>query len=84
MMKITPEVTPEVTMMLVVMEGDMARNEIMAALGLKDEKHFREHYQQPAIRSGLIEMTVPDRPRSRLQRYRLTQRGRAFRRRHLE
>ncbi|NKB47067.1 MAG: cell filamentation protein Fic [Legionellales bacterium] len=47
----------------------------MAALDLKDEKHFRKHYQQTAMKQGLIEMTIPDKPRSRLQKYRLTDLG---------
>lgn len=28
-------------------------------LGLSDEKHFREYYQQAAVGLGLIEMTIP-------------------------
>lgn len=76
---VTPEVTPEVARMLRVLTGDMSRAEIMAALGLTDEKHFREHYQQAAIAQGLIEMTLPDKPRSSRQKYRLTAKGRAWR-----
>jgi len=55
----------------------MRRGEIMAALGLKDEKHFREHYQQAGISLGVIEMTIPDKPNSSKQRYRLTELGHA-------
>ena len=75
--EVAPEVTPEVLKMLGVMKGAMNRAEIMAALGLKDEKHFREHYQQAAIAVGLIEMTIPDKPRSSNQQYRLTALGKA-------
>jgi ATP-dependent DNA helicase RecG len=39
---------------------------------LKDEKYFREMYQQAGVASGLIEMTIPDKPKNRLQKYRLT------------
>jgi len=74
---LTPEVTPEVTRLLSVIRGEMSRTEIQAELGLKDEKHFRENYQQVAIECGLIEMTIPDKPRSRNQRYRLTGKGQA-------
>ena len=73
--EVTPEVTPEVQSMLSVLDGEMSRLDIMGALGLSDEKHFRQHYQQTAIRLGLIEMTLPDKPRSRNQRYRLTDKG---------
>ena len=73
--QVTPEVTPEVMRLMPVLQGAMSRQELMRALGLKDEKHFRQHYQQAAIALGLIEMTIPDKPRSRLQRYRLTEAG---------
>ena len=72
-----PEVTPEVMKLLSVIEGEMRRTEIQAKLRLKDEKHFRQQYQQPAIAQGLLEMTIPAKPNSRLQKYRLTAKGRA-------
>lgn len=71
-----PEVTPEVWGMLSIMQGEMARSEIMSRLGLTDEKHFREYYQQLSTKLGLIEMTIPDKPRSSRQKYRLTDKGR--------
>ncbi|MHB8252666.1 MAG: Fic family protein [Acidiferrobacter sp.] len=76
--EVTPEVTPEVINMLSVINGEMSRGEIMTKLRLKDEKHFREHYQQAGITRGVIEMTLPDKPRSSKQRYRLTEQGRAL------
>jgi len=72
----TPEVTPEVRRMLAVITGEMTRGEIQERLGLKDEKHFRENYQQVGVKLGLIEMTIPDKPRSSKQKYRLTEKGR--------
>lgn len=66
----TPEVTPEVRRLLKAINGDMTRIEIQEKIGLKDEKHFREHYLKPAISNGFIEMTIPDKPNSRLQKYR--------------
>ncbi len=74
--QVTPEVTPEVKRMLSVLSREMKRGEIMTKLGLKDEKHFREHYQQVAVKLGLIEMTIPEKPRSSKQKYRLTDKGR--------
>lgn len=78
----TPEVTPEVKKMLGIMSGEMTRAEIMDHLGLKDEKHFREHYQQTGIALGVIEMTLPDKPRSSKQKYRLTAKGREILEKH--
>lgn len=42
---------------------------------MSDRKSFRELYLAPALEAGLIEFTIPDKPNSRLQAYRLTQRG---------
>lgn len=48
----------------------MLREEIQAILGLKDRKSFRDRYLKPALEAGLIEMTLPDKPTSKVQRYR--------------
>ena len=74
--QVTPQVTPEIFRMLAAIDGEMTRAEIMVALGLRNTKHFRTHYQQAAVFSQLIEMTIPNKPNSRLQKYRLTQAGR--------
>ncbi len=73
----TGEVTGEVQRLLMVMVGEMKRSEIQGALGLKHEDHFRTAYLQPALTAKMIEMTLPDKPRSSKQRYRLTMRGQA-------
>ena len=79
----TPEVTGEVTgevnddmiRLLMLMEGEMTRRELQAKIGLKHDEHFRETYIKPALNAGFIAMTVPDKPQSRLQKYRLTDLG---------
>nr|WP_291996718.1 hypothetical protein [Candidatus Accumulibacter sp. ACC012] len=53
----------------------MPRQHIQEALALKHEDHFRNAYLKPALAVGVIEMTVPDKPRSSNQRYRLTTLG---------
>jgi Fic family protein len=69
------EVTPEVRL-LSVLAGEMTRQQLKEALGLKDDEHFRKAYLLPALEAGLIEMTIPDKPRSSKQKYRLTDKGR--------
>jgi ATP-dependent DNA helicase RecG len=54
-----------------VLHGDMARAEIMQALGLKDRVNFSRNYLEPALNAGLIEMTLPESPKSPTQKYRL-------------
>jgi hypothetical protein len=50
----------------------MSREEIQSALGLQDRKSFREIYLNPALAGGWAEMTIPNKPNSRFQKYRLT------------
>lgn len=53
----------------------MGREALQAALGRSDRKSFRERYLKPALNDGLLEMTIPDKPNSRLQKYRMTDKG---------
>jgi ATP-dependent DNA helicase RecG len=71
----TMEVTMEVAALLKVVDGDMSRRELQNAMNLKNADHFRKAYVLPAITSGVLEMTLPEQPNSRLQRYRLTNKG---------
>lgn len=73
---VTPEVTPEVRLAR-ALAGEMTRQQLQRALGLKDDEHFRKAYLLPALEAGLIEMTIPDKPQSSRQKYRLTEKGRA-------
>jgi predicted transcriptional regulator len=43
---------------------------------MKDREHFRQAYIEPLVNAGWIERTIPDKPTSRLQKYRLTDKGR--------
>ena len=45
-------------------------------MNLKHPPTFRENYLHPALEKGYIEMTIPEKPSSRLQKYRLTEKGR--------
>ncbi|MEA1048781.1 hypothetical protein U5801_02955 [Lamprobacter modestohalophilus] len=76
--QVSPQVTPQVGKLLQVIQGEMSREGLQAALGLQDRQSFRERYLQPALTAGLIETTISDKPKSRLQQYRLTGRGRQW------
>ena len=75
---VTPEVTPEVRRLLCAFTGQHSRRELQERLGLQDDDHMRIAYIMAALAAGLIEMTLPDKPNSRLQEYRLTPSGRAW------
>ena len=57
--------------MLEIMEYDTpyTRKTLMEKLGLKSRDGFRRNYLQPALEMNLIQMTLPDKPNSRNQRY---------------
>ena len=71
----TPQVTPQVEQLLHVLQSESTRERLMAQLSLRDREHFRTGYLVPALEAGLVEMTLPDKPTSRLQKYRLTEAG---------
>ena len=76
--EVTGEVAGEVARLLAVLSVPMKRTEIQNLLGLKHEDHFREAYLTPALTAGLVEMTIPNKPTSRLQKYRLTAKGKTL------
>ncbi len=49
---------------------------LLAVAGRSDRTKFRNQVLGPLLTHGLLEMTIPDKPRSRMQRYRTTEAGR--------
>ena len=74
---VTPQDTPHVRKLLEHLDQERSGTEILNIMLLKDRKHLRTHYLHPALETGLIEMTIPGKPQSRKQMYRLTVKGRA-------
>ena len=77
--QVTEQVTEQVKRLLLVL-GDsiLPGNEVMLKLGLLHRPTFLYAYLHPAHKNALIEMTIPDKPTSRMQKYRLTAKGRAW------
>ncbi len=75
--KVAGHVTTEVGRIMEVLQGEMSRREIQDKLRLRNDEHFRKAYLLPALEAECIEMTLPDRPRSSKQKYRLTEKGKA-------
>lgn len=55
--------------------GEIGSAEIKEYLGLKDRTQLPEHCLFPVLKDDLIEYNIPDKPNSRLQKYRLTAKG---------
>lgn len=74
--QVAHQVTPQVMELLQAVTSYISRAEMQEKLGLRDRKSFFERYLRPALSLGLLEMSIPDKPNSRLQKYRLTEKGR--------
>lgn len=47
----------------------MTSRDIMLRLGIKSKETFRDNYLNPAIKAGLVNLTIPDKPTSKNQMY---------------
>ena len=48
----------------------------MQVAGRSNRTKFRDQVLKPLMEAGWLEMTIPDKPRSSKQKYRLTDKGR--------
>lgn len=74
--QVTRQVTGRVKQLLQVCDGEKSRKELMRAQGLSSRENFEKLYLRPALEQQLLERTIPDKPSSRLQKYRITAKGR--------
>ena len=74
--QVIPQVTPQVEQLLRILadagQAGLSRKELQEASGLSDRKSFMERWLTPALDAGVIAMTIPGKPNSRMQRYTLT------------
>jgi len=61
--------------LVLVIQGEMSRAQLMEILELKNRSHFSISYLEPALKEELIEMTLPEKSKSKNQKYRLTSKG---------
>ena len=73
-----PVTDPVVRLLQTLVNGSLAPSEIQQRLELKHRPTFRTNYLRPALERLLIEPTIPNKPNSRLQQYRLTAQGKAL------
>ena len=73
--QVTGQVTGQVGSLLSELKGEKNKRELMESLQLVGRDNFETLYLRPALEQELIEMTIPDKPSSRLQKYRLTTKG---------
>lgn len=71
--QVTGQVAGQVKALINVMVPGKAftRAELMKKLSLRHRETFSDNYLKPALNVGVVEMTLPDKPNSRNQKYRL-------------
>jgi len=69
--KESKNISVQVNRLLEVMDYDvpLSANEIMERLNIKSKETLRSSYLNPAIKNGLIKLTIPDKPNSKNQKY---------------
>ena len=75
---VTDLVTDPVKSLLLIMDQEYSISELMRFMKLTHKPNFRKNYLQPAIELGLIEITIPEKPSSSKQKYRLTSKGKSL------
>ena len=68
----------QVKKLISILTREMGRAELQEVLSIKNRDYFRTDYLNPAIDQGYVEPTIPDKPNSQNQKYRLTAKGVAF------
>lgn len=58
-------------LIMIIGESELSIKEMLGLLNLKGRDNFRKNYLTPAIEAHLVEMTHPENPRHRNQKYRL-------------
>ncbi len=67
----TAQVTPQIQRLLDAIGDDtVSMQELMARCAIKNRSYFGKEYLRPALKAGLIEMTIPGKHNSRQQKYR--------------
>jgi ATP-dependent DNA helicase RecG len=77
--QVTAQVTTQVAAVLqAASQTPKTREELQLAAGIRHREHFRKSYLGQMLAEGWLERTIPDKPRSGMQRYRTTEAGLAM------
>lgn len=69
--QVAEQVTEQVAVLVEKIGNEiLSTSEMMQRVGIKHRPTFRDNYLLPAMKLGLIEMTIPEKPNSSKQKYR--------------
>jgi hypothetical protein len=74
-MQVSTQVTTQVEELIKIFTGEHTRQDLQDKLKLANWENFRKNYLQSALDEELIELTIPEKPNSSKQKYRLTEKG---------
>lgn len=77
----TEQVTEQVEKLVSVLHNEMTLSELMIKCKIKHRPTFLYNYIKPALEMDLIKMTIPDKPKSSNQKYKLTVIGEEYKNR---
>ena len=67
----TTQVAARIQRLLSILgEETISAQDLMARFALKNRRNFGKNYLEPALKAGVIEMTIPDKPNHKFQKYR--------------
>lgn len=69
---------PVVRLLVELKNTPLSSGELRELLKLSHRPTFRQNYLHPALEEGFVELTIPDKPNSSRQKYRLTAKGRDY------
>jgi hypothetical protein len=72
------QVTMQVEQLIAVLDDVASRDLLQEKTNIQNRDYFRKSYINKALALELIEMTIPDKPNSKNQKYRLTSKGKAL------
>ena len=70
--------SPRESCLALLHSAEYGRKDLAAALGASSRTGYFGRMLAELVEDGLIELTIPEKPNSRLQKYRLTEKGRAI------
>ena len=75
--EVAMEVSEKAQKLLVLLEPnkEYTKKELQEMLELKNDEYVRKSYMLPLLDMKILEMTIPDKPKSSKQKYRLTKKG---------
>ena len=75
--QVTGQVDPWIERVLRACElkGEMKSIELQEVAGIRHRETFQRNYLDQLLNEELIERTIPEKPKSRLQKYRLSNKG---------